>query len=286
MKQLQRVVKIMSRVMKQYKVYELLTDYIPTEPVENDPFSINVITTVKDGNGNEHTVTLAHYSCDTIISEMLEHYAEWQYTMYYIDSRYNSHNNPIADFTNKWLDYKNENMENWRRICDAYNMVYNPIHNYDRIEDGSTNNNDTVGSSNNSTNTFEQLNDTTTTHDYNPNSTDGISTEYYSTTYDDTTNPKLTGKNNMKGVERTTTNNGSTQTTYANTANTEQSSNGTHHLEVRGNIGVTTTQQMIESEMNLRKFNFLQYIIDGFADYALNYSPESEDDYDSYFLYL
>ena len=272
--------------MKQYKVYELLTDYIPTEPVEDDPFNINITTTVKDSDGTENTVTLAHYSFDTIISEMLEHYAEWQYTMYYIDSRYNSHNNPIADFTSKWLDYKNENMGNWQRICVAYNMDYNPIHNYDRVEDGTTNNNDTVGSSNNSTNTFEQLNDATTTHDYNPNSTDGISTEYYSTTYDDTTNPKLTGKNNMKGIERTTTNNGTTQTTYANTANTEQSSNGTHHLEVRGNIGVTTTQQMIESEMNLRKFNFLQYIIDGFADYALNYSPESEDDYDSNFLYL
>lgn len=272
--------------MKQFKVYVLLTDYTPTVPVEDDAFNINITTTVKDSDGTENTVTLAHYSYDTIISEMLEHYAEWQYTMYYIESRYNSYNSPIADFIKKWLDYKNENMGNWQRICVAYNMDYNPIHNYDRVEDGTTNNNDTVGSSNNSTNTFEQLNDTTTTHDYNPNSADGISTEYYSTTYDDTTNPKLTGKNNMKGIEQTTTNNGSTQTTYANTANTEQSSNGSHHLEVRGNIGVTTTQQMIESEMNLRKFNLLQYIIDGFADYALNYSPESEDDYDSYFLHL
>ena len=90
----------------------------------------------------------------------------------------------------------------------------------------------------------------------------------------------------MKGVEQTTTNGGKTQTTYDNTSNTTQNNNGTHHVEVKGNIGVTTTQQMIESKMKLRKFNLLQYIIDGFADYALNYSPESEDDYDSYFLYL
>ena len=285
MKQLQRRVMIMSKVMKQYKVYELLADYIPTEPVSDDAFNIDITTTVKDETG-EHTVTLVHYPFDTIISELLEHYAEWQYTMFYIDSRYNSHNNPIANFTSKWLDYKYENLENWRRICVAYAMDYNPIHNYDRIEDGTNNNNGTIGSSNNSTNTFEQLNDTTTTHDYNPNNADGITTEYYSTTYDDTTNPKLTSKNNMKGVEQTTTNGGKTQTTYDNTSNTTQNNNGTHHVEVKGNIGVTTTQQMIESKMKLRKFNLLQYIIDGFADYALNYSPESEDDYDSYFLYL
>lgn len=286
MKQKQRGVKIMSRVMKQYKVYELLTDYIPTDPVQDDAFNITITNTVKDSDGNEQTVTLAHYSFDTIISELLEHYSEWQYTMFYIDSRYNSHSNPIANFTRKWLDYKSENIENWKRICVAYSLDYNPIHNYDRVEDGTNNNNGTVASSNNSTNTFEQLNDTTTTHDYNPNNADGICTEYYATTYDDTTNPKLASKNNMKGVEQTTTNSGKTQTTYANTANTEQSSNSDHHLEVRGNIGVTTTQQMIESEMNLRKFNLLQYIIDGFADYALNYSPESDDEYDSYFLYL
>lgn len=285
MKHLRKEGKRMSRVMKQYKVYELLADYIPTTPVEDDAFNITITNTVKDQNG-EHTVTLAHYPFDSIISELLEHYAEFQYTMFYIDSRYNNHNNPVANFTSKWLDYKNENMENWRRICVAYSLDYNPIHNYDRIEDGTNNSIGTVGSSNNSTNTFEQLNDTTTTHDYNPNNVDGISTEYYSTTYDDTTNPKLTGKNNTKGIERTTTNNGSTQTTYANTANTEQNSNVNHHVEVRGNIGVTTTQQMIESEMKLRKFNLLEYIIEGFAEYALNYSPESEDDYDSYFLYL
>lgn len=276
----------MSKVMKQYKVYELLTDYIPTETVEDDAFNITITNTVKDSDGADHTVTLAHYSFDTIISELLEHYAEWQYTMFYIDSRYNNHNNPVANFTSKWNDYKFENMENWRRICVAYSLDYNPIHNYDRIENGTNNNNGTIGSSNNSTNTFEQLTDTTTTHDYNPNGGDGISSEFYSTTYDDTTNPKLTGKNNTKGIEQTTTNGGKTQTTYANTANTEQNSNGTHHIEVKGNIGVTTTQQMIESEMKLRKFNLLEYIIEGFADYALNYSPESEDDYDSYFLYL
>lgn len=273
--------------MKQFKVYELLADYVPTDPVTDDVFNIVITNTVKDDEGTEHTVTLASYTYDNIISELLRNYADWQYTMFYIDSRYNNHNDEVADFVSEWQNYKSNMMDNWRRICIAFAMDYNPLYNYERIEDGINHNNDSVGTYNDSKNIFEQLADSTVTHAYNPSDNpDGIKSEFYSTTYDDTTVPKLTGQNITKGTEKTTTDGGRTQTTYENLASTERNSNSDHHLEARGNIGVVSNQKMIQSELNLRKLNLLQHIIRGFAEYALSYAPDCEDDDDCYFLYL
>lgn len=276
--------------MKQFKVYELLADYVPTDPVTDDVFNIVITNTVKDDDGVEHTITLASYTYDNIISEMLRNYAEWQYTMCIIDSVYTNHNDELANFVSEWQNYKSNMMDNWRRICIAYSMDYNPIHNYDRVEDGTNNTKNNANASNNSTNTFEQLSNSTVTHDYNPTSNPasitGVTSEFYSTTYDDTTVPKLTGQNITKGKEETTTNGGKTETTYGSTATTDSNGSSDHHLEVRGNVGVTTSQEMIMAEYNLRKLNLLQHIIRGFAEYALSYAPDCEDDDDCYFLYL
>ena len=38
-----------------------------------------------------------------------------------------------------------------------------------------------------------------------------------------------------------------------------------HKGRLYGNIGVTTSQQMLQSELDLRKLNMLDYIVKGFA---------------------
>lgn len=44
-------------------------------------------------------------------------------------------------------------------------------------------------------------------------------------------------------------------------AHSESESNNTHHLERKGNIGVTTTQQMLEQERNITDFDFVGIVV-------------------------
>lgn len=49
----------------------------------------------------------------------------------------------------------------------------------------------------------------------------------------------------------------------------QDSSNGGYHLTVKGNIGVTTSQQMLESEREVRDFNFYNEVLKIFYDNIL-----------------
>ena len=95
-------------------------------------------------------------------------------------------------------------------------------------------------------------------------------TENYETTYDDTT-PKLKTKskqNPMGSYGRTTGTATNNYTEWDGYKETETETGGKTHTENRhGNIGVTTTQHMIEREIELRKHDivkeYLQQYVNG-----------------------
>lgn len=122
-----------------------------------------------------------------------------------------------------------DTFDRWSKVMQ---MEYNPIENYDMMEDysGSGNNQGSNSSTGTDSNT-----DTTTKAAFNSSSYEPYE--------------KLTGSgsSSMSG-----TNSGS----YVDQ----------HNLRRHGNIGVTTSQQMLESEIEIAKLNLYTYIADLFCD--------------------
>lgn len=163
-------------------------------------------------------------------------------------TKYNSWYYPIfTDSTNifnleyLWQNYISEWQHSIDSMCKALYAEYEPLHNYDMIE------NESVG---------RKLDKTVTT----PTGT--TTQNYKSTTFDDET---------LRNVDETT--NTSSMTTTVTPANTQtipdisgSFNNGeTRKLTRSGNIGVTTSQQMIESELELRKKSVANWLIEFFV---------------------
>lgn len=139
----------------------------------------------------------------------------------------------------------------WTQIKDALYKNYEIIENYDRQEDWTDNatrtdnltqttNGGTTGGG-----TVTGSNSTTNTHSakgYNAGAMVAAEKDQIDTTTSNTTTDSTTNNS-------TTTNTGT------------QGNNATRKGRVHGNIGVTTSQQMIQAEINLRVTNQLTYII-------------------------
>ena len=125
-------------------------------------------------------------------------------------------------------------VEKWTKLEATQNYDYNPIENYDRNEEWSDNATATgTGSTNTST--------TTTTSGTN----------------------KVWGYNSTASVPQNASESNNSDTgEVTNTASSEQT--GTHRGRIHGNIGVTTTQQMITEERKVLDWDIHHYIIDEF----------------------
>ena len=159
-------------------------------------------------------------------------------------------------------EYLKRNITFWfsRRLFDfdrmykSLRMEYSPIENYDRIEDIKREYKDsgtdteilTLGSSTTSSHTGTDT-DSTQGGGSNEKGVSAYNEDGYTNREKDT---ETHNSNNTQTYNSTVTNTGSgsdkTQTDYGK-QRTE-----TENTRIHGNIGVTTSQQMIESEMSLR----------------------------------
>lgn len=126
----------------------------------------------------------------------------------------------------------------------ALNIEYNPLENYDRHEDysgsGSNDGNNTArGSSSNSSS--------------NSNTQTGTRAAFNSGSYEP--------------FERVTTSGSENNNSSSDTSGSEHGSYDDEHTShIHGNIGVTTSQQMLQSEWEIDKLNIYTAIADMFAD--------------------
>lgn len=126
----------------------------------------------------------------------------------------------------------------WVKIYDALTENYNPLHNYDMTETRTPN-----------------LTETRT-----PNITRG---ENASTTSSTDVENGVYGFNSTNSNPSTDSTGSQTDTmnrTSTETGTETKKNTGTETLTRSGNIGVTTSQQMLESELELRKYDFYQMI--------------------------
>lgn len=149
-------------------------------------------------------------------------------------------------------------LASWRRIAKALNSEYDPIHNYDRYEDY-TDTRDLTGSDDETrdlsaggTETRNLKNDVTA------GSTEKVAS-YDSDLLQPRTGSISTGSNTDTGTV-------TVANTDKGTVKRSTTDKGTikHEAHLYGNIGVTTTQQMINEEIGLRKTDLVELIIGEF----------------------
>ena len=159
--------------------------------------------------------------------------------------------------------WSNKYQINWKKLYDTTVLEYNPIENYDRMEDWTDTDDETSTSARDNTrNTTNTVKSTSTNEIMNSvNVTDqntafnaGLADHAKQITDGDTTeNGSITNTETGKDTENENVNGGRT---------------GRHTRTGRahGNIGVTTSQQMIESERDLVIFNLYDVIAESFIE--------------------
>lgn len=170
------------------------------------------------------------------------------------------------DFTymkNRITIWSNKYQINWKKLYDTTVLEYNPIENYDRMEDWTDTDDETSTSARDNTrNTTNTVKSTSTNKVMNSvNVTDqntafnaGLADHAKQITDGDTTeNGSITNTETGKDTENENVNGGRT---------------GRHTRVGRahGNIGVTTSQQMIQSERDLVIFNLYDVIAESFIE--------------------
>ena len=134
-------------------------------------------------------------------------------------------------------------------------MDYNPIENYNSSETESTTSENTTTSGNENTTT-------TTTNSTTENSGDTTNkvSPYDSENFNNDNNTTTTN---------TTTGNATDTTTINDSGNMSSNGTSSRTLTRKGNIGVTTTQQMIESEYELRAKNLVFEFLEKVSKFIL-----------------
>lgn len=159
---------------------------------------------------------------------------------------------------------------NWTKLWATTQFVYEPIENYNMIEEGTDTSSTSYGKTSTTTNNLTHAKSGT-------QSLEASGTDTTTPNLTSTATNKVNGFNSDAGVTSgsttnessgtSTTSRSSADTTTFNTSDTDTGTqavadggtdNGstTHKLTRHGNIGVTTSQQMIESERNMWIWNF------------------------------
>lgn len=160
-----------------------------------------------------------------------------------------------------WSKKHYRTFEKW---INALNLEYNPIENYDRMEDWTD--------TGNKQNTLD-FTDATTTKTTGKTTTEGTSdqngfTEDQVSAFDSNTYQEsekhIVDTDESHEDEVNSTNemlNSSKQNTEGN-----EDSESIHTGRIHGNIGVTTSQQMLQSELDIARFNIIQEITNLFME--------------------
>ena len=132
-----------------------------------------------------------------------------------------------------WSAKHERTFERW---IDALSIEYNPVENYDRMEEWEDKSNG---------NSTGETNGNTSLNSINENKVSAFDSDLYQ--------PDSYNSNISNGNDNSST-------------KTNSSNNSKHVGRVHGNIGVTTTQQMLQSELSLAEWNVYEHITDLFIE--------------------
>jgi len=148
--------------------------------------------------------------------------------------------------------WSTERLPIWEKLYSTTLYEYNPIENYDRYEEGT---NSASGTSSGENSTTSSGQNSTTSSGENESVTSN--TSYDSNTFADSTKAVSSGSNTTSGTNSTTASSDGTN-------EYENSSSFTTHIH--GNIGVRSSQELIEQERRIAGFCITSYIVEEFID--------------------
>lgn len=165
--------------------------------------------------------------------------------------------------------------KSWDRLWAVYNAEYNPIENYSMVETGTdadTVNYGKIDTRNDNLQHGKTGTETDTpnlTETRTPNTTTEIQQNIYAFNSDGSAPANTTTENNRGNEQLQRTGNNikeydidETETgTVTNTQSGSDRTNREHTLRRSGNIGVTTSQQMIQSEIDLWQWDFYHNVL-------------------------
>ena len=173
----------------------------------------------------------------------------------------------------------NSKKYSYTKLWETTQLEYNPIENYSMVENGKDTTSgitsNTIGSQtsetrgNNNTTYGQSVQTGKTTNTKTGSQTEGRYTVPYDTseeqlaekTKTDYGNIKDSAESNVTNAEHTDSATATTNTTLgARTDNGTNSSSTTHEFKRAGNIGITTSQQMLQSERDIAMFNFMAIV--------------------------
>lgn len=170
-------------------------------------------------------------------------------------------------------------VDSWQKIYDALTTEYKPLENYSMLEETTPDLTDTFGVSDDyEKNTHRELNSKTTTTDQNKTTDASV---YGFNSSDPVPASKMVGSGSVESIADVNDNYSDEKETQVGSR--VETHTGKNTLTRSGNIGVTTSQQMLESEIALRVKNHMEDIIFSNIDEILTtagYSPiRSEEIY-------
>ena len=165
------------------------------------------------------------------------------------------------------------NISVWERIFTASQLEYNPIENYNRTELETISDDRTDTHSGNDVNTLSGT-DTETTSGSNTQTNAGTDTQTNSITSYDSNTQYVHDKSELQHGHTVTDNgSGSASTSYGKTETLTHGEQIVHEGDITrnnhtsGNIGVTTSQQMLEQEIEVSaKLNVIKMIVESFKE--------------------
>lgn len=151
--------------------------------------------------------------------------------------------------------FVSQHMRTFTKWVKALSIEYNPIENYDRMEDWTDVNHNIESSTGNSSSNSSG----------NSNGNNTNNTNNSVSAFDDNSmsphDSSITSSNSSANSSASSSSNSIT--------NGSSDGNSTHTGRTHGNIGVTTSQQMLQSELDIARFNIYQHICDLFIDELL-----------------
>lgn len=159
--------------------------------------------------------------------------------------------------------WSNKHYRTFEKWIAALNLEYNPLENYDRIEDWTD-----TGKENSKVKFTDETStetDSTTTSEGSSNqngNTEDLVSAYDSNSYQES--EKHVIDTDEDHSDEVTSNTKLTNDTEQNTEG-DKGTEDKHTGRIHGNIGVTTSQQMLQSELDIARFNLIQQITDLFG---------------------
>lgn len=156
----------------------------------------------------------------------------------------------------------------WQKLYETTVLKYDPIHNYDRNESWTENENtDKEGSSENrgSVSTETEGNST-----QNRNGSGSLNTSHYVSAYNETDFTPTAKDSETQNASSTTSQKDSSSVDSSESSNSNTSESEKRSVkrngEISGNTGFHTKQKMIEQEREVAMFNIIDHIISSFKN--------------------